>query len=155
METEAESWRRMCFWLVSVQCVNPSQFCCGAQRDKCLLWTAVPLPKDKPEALSFLLQKLGQQNQQMSCNSHSCSQARTSDGIATSVPTWENCSFSQCTQQLFHCFTAQVSLTLFYRLFRGWVCALLDRKFCLELSDGRFYYLHYLIFSKGYFWQKC
>ena len=141
----------MCLRLVPGQPVNLSQSCSGAQRDKFLSRTAVHLPNHKPEALSFLLQKLGQQNQQMPCNSHTCSQGRTSGGIATSVPTWEPCTVTACTQQLFQCFMAQVSLPVFHRLFRGRVCALLDGKFCLDFSDGRFYYLYYLIFSKGYF----
>lgn len=44
------------------------------------------------QALSFLLQKLGQQHQQMPCDSHTCSQARISSRIVTSVPTWEHWS---------------------------------------------------------------
>lgn len=99
------------------QYVSPSQPCSGAQRDQCLLWTVERLPKHKPEALSFLLQKLGQQSQKVPCNSHACSQARTSDGIATSMPTREQRSITGCTQQLFHCFMD--SLTVFHRLFHG------------------------------------
>lgn len=44
-----------------------------------------------------------------------------------------------------------ILLIVFYRLFYGCACTLPDRKFCLDFSDGRFYYLHYLISSKGYF----
>lgn len=53
--------------------------------------------KHKPEAHSFLLQKLGQQNQQAPTRS----QARTSDRVATSAPRWEHCSLPACTQHLF------------------------------------------------------
>lgn len=57
--------------------------------------------------------------------------------------------FSTALQHGLH--LQRILLTVFYRLFCGCVCTLPDRKFCLDFSDGRFYYLHYLISSKGYF----
>lgn len=132
--------------------VNPSQLCSGKQREKWLLWAAVHNTKPDPshKLLPSFCKSRGNKTRPLTC-----SQARTSDRMATSAPSWEHCSLPACTQHLLHCFTAWILLTVFHRLFLGWVCTLPDGKFCLDFSDGRFYYLHYLISSTGYFWQKC
>lgn len=149
----AESWWRMCLWLVPVHYVNPSQSCPGKQRDEWLLRAAVHNTKLNTS------QKLGTSLCKSSDNKTSrpltCSQARTSDRMATPAPSWEHCNLPANTQHLFYCFTTWILLIVFHRLVCGWVCTLPGGKFCLYFSDGRFYCLHYLISSKGYFWQKC
>lgn len=150
-EDSAKSWWWMGFWLIPVHYVNPSQPCSEKQRNKWLLWTAVH--NSKPNTSQRLVPSFCKSWGNKTSRPLTCSQARTSDRMA--APSWEHCSLPACTQYLFHCFTAWILLTVFHRLFCGWDCTLPDGKFCLYFSDVRFYYLHYLISSKGYFWQKC
>lgn len=135
--------RRMCLWLLPVQYISQALLCSRVHRDKLLLRTAVPFPKCKSEAFSFLLQRLQWQNQPVPHDSNDSVQAKTWDRTATSwrsawTPTWEPHSIAGCTQQLFQWLAVQVLPTIFCILFCGWVRGLAGRNFSWICLVGGF-----------------